>query len=200
MDMPTAEDYIKAVQNPRSFTQPRLAAAMFDKHPLLGIPMPASGTTAIVFKATVEGEPQALRFFTRPDAATQQRYTALNRFFTDRNITHDMATSTWVDNAITVNGHTWPMLRMQWVQGRTLNHHVEDLVEDEDTASIQALADNWRDLVRRLRLGVDRTVRRAAAAQRERAPQLPARQPAVGTVDGHVPGAGHLPVAAGVGT
>jgi hypothetical protein len=150
MDMPTAEDYIKAVQNPRSFTQPQLAAAVFDKHPLLGIPMPASGTTAIVFKATVEGKPQALRFFTRPDAATQQRYTALNRFFTDRDITHDMATSTWMDNAITVNGHTWPMLRMQWVQGRTLNHHVEDLVEDEDTASILALADNWRDLVRRI--------------------------------------------------
>ncbi|MFD1049564.1 hypothetical protein ACFQ1S_30555, partial [Kibdelosporangium lantanae] len=70
--------------------------------------------------------------------------------FTERNITHDMATSTWVDNAITVNGRTWPVLRMQWVEGRTLNHHVEDLVEDEDTASIRALADNWRDLVRRI--------------------------------------------------
>jgi hypothetical protein len=150
MDMPTAEDYIKAVQNPRSFTQPRLAAAVFDKHPLLGIPMPASGTTAIVFKATVDGKPQALRFFTRPDAASQQRYTALNRYFTDRNITHDMATSTWMDDAITVNGRTWPVLRMQWVEGRTLNHHVEDLVEDEDTASIRALADSWRDLVRRI--------------------------------------------------
>jgi hypothetical protein len=150
MDMPTAEDYIRAVQNPQlTFHQPRLRQARFEVHPLLGIPMPASGTSAIVFKATVDGQSQALRFLTRPDAATQQRYTALNRYFTERDLTRDMATSQWVDNAITVNGRRWPMLQMQWVEGKTLNHYVEDLVEAEDTASISSLAVAWRDLLRR---------------------------------------------------
>jgi hypothetical protein len=151
MDMPTAEDYIRAVQNPQvSFRQPRLKQARFDVHPLLGIPMPASGTSAIVFKATVEGQSQALRFLTRPDAATRQRYTALNRYFTERDLTRDVATSQWVDDAIAVNGRTWPMLQMQWVEGRTLNNHVEDLVEAEDTAAIGKLAAAWRELLRRM--------------------------------------------------
>jgi hypothetical protein len=150
MDMPTAEDYIRAVQNPqRAFGQPRLQQARFDVHPLLGIPMPASGTTAIVFKATVDGQSQALRFLTRPDAASQHRYTALNHYFTDRGLTRDVATSQWIDDAITVNGRTWPMLQMQWVEGRTLNNYVEHLVETEDTTSILSLADAWRELLRR---------------------------------------------------
>jgi eukaryotic-like serine/threonine-protein kinase len=151
MDMPTAEDYIRAVQHPRvSFLPANLKQARFEVHPLLGIPMPASGTSAIVFKATVDGQSQALRFLTRPDAATQQRYTALNRYFTERDLTQDVATSQWVDNAIVVNGRTWPMLQMQWVEGRTLNNYVEDLVESEDTASISELADAWRGLLRRM--------------------------------------------------
>jgi eukaryotic-like serine/threonine-protein kinase len=151
MDMPTAEDYIRAVQNPQvSFHLPRLRQARFEAHPLLGIPMPASGTSAIVFKATVDGQSQALRFLTRPDAASQQRYTALNRYFTERDLIRDMATSQWVDDAITVNGKRWPMVQMQWVEGKTLNHYVEDLVEAEDTGSIKSLADAWRELLRRL--------------------------------------------------
>jgi eukaryotic-like serine/threonine-protein kinase len=151
MDMPTAEDYIRAVQNPQlAFRQPRLKQARFDVHPLLGIPMPASGTTAIVFKATVDGQSQALRFLTRPDAASQYRYTALNHYFTERDLTRDVATSQWIDDAITVNGRPWPMLQMQWVEGRTLNSYVEDLVEAEDTASILSLAAAWRELLRRI--------------------------------------------------
>ncbi|MEV4319078.1 hypothetical protein [Actinocrispum sp. NPDC049592] len=151
MDMPTAEDYIRAVQNPAAaFQHPSLRQATFEVHPLLGIPMPASGTSAIVFKATVDGQSQALRFLTRPDAATRQRYTALNRYFVERDLTKDVATSQWVDNAITVNGRTWPMVRMQWVDGHTLNNHVEDLVEAGDTAAISALAVSWRNLVRRM--------------------------------------------------
>jgi hypothetical protein len=151
MDMPTAEDYIRAVQNPQAaFTLPNLRAAQFEVHPLLGIPMPASGTSAIVFKATVDGRSQAVRLLTRPDAATRQRYTALNRYFTERDLTRDVATSQWIDDAIRVNGQTWPMVQMQWVAGHTLNQHVEDLVEAEDTAAIATLAGAWRDLLRRM--------------------------------------------------
>jgi eukaryotic-like serine/threonine-protein kinase len=151
MDMPTAEDYLKAVQQPwLVFEQPQLRAATFDVHPLLGIPVPASGTSAIVFKATVDGKSQALRFLTRPDAASQQRYTMLNRYFAEHGLTGDVATSQWMDDAITVNGRKWPMLRMQWVEGKTLNTYVDDLVEAGDTAGLRSLAGSWRGLVQRI--------------------------------------------------
>jgi hypothetical protein len=147
---PSADDYIQAVQRPDlAFGPPELTRARFDVHPLLGIPMPVSGTTAVVFKATVGGTAQALRFFTREDASTRQRYTALNTWFTERGLAGDVASCDWIDDAILVKGRRWPMVRMEWVEGRTLDRHVEDLVEDGDRASLEALASSWRDLVRR---------------------------------------------------
>jgi hypothetical protein len=147
---PSAEDYIRAVQRPDLvFDRPELAEAQFDVHPMLGIPVPASGSTAVVFRATVGGTAQALRFFTREDASTQQRYTALNTWFTEHGLTGNVASCRWVDNAILVNGRRWPMVQMEWVDGRTLDRHVEDLVEADDRAALGTLASSWRDLLRR---------------------------------------------------
>jgi hypothetical protein len=141
---------MRAVQRPDLvFDRPDLAEARFDTHPMLGIPVPASGSTAVVFRATVGGTTRALRFFTREDAATQQRYTALNAWFTERGLTGDVAGCRWVDEAILVNGRRWPMVQMEWVDGHTLDRHVEDLAEAEDRAALEALAGSWRALLRR---------------------------------------------------
>lgn len=149
-DQLSAEDYIKAVQRPDLvFDRPELVEARFDVHPMLGIPVPASGSTAVVFRATVGGTAQALRFFTREDASTQQRYTALNAWFTERGLNGDVAGCRWVDDAILVNGRRWPMVQMEWVDGHTLDRHVEDLVEADDRAALATLAASWRDLLRR---------------------------------------------------
>jgi hypothetical protein len=147
---PSAEDYILAVQQPeRAFTRPDLARSTFTVHPLLQVPVPASGTTAVVFKATVEGRPQALRFFTREDASTRQRYTALNAWFTERGLRADVAGCTWIDDAILVGGRRWPMVQMEWVEGSPLDQHVADLVEADDRPALGTLAGRWRDLVGR---------------------------------------------------
>ena len=64
---PAAGDYYKAVQAPtRVFTVPKLQAAEFvwDN---LG-PTLARGSSAVVFQASVEGTPQALRCYIRDDA------------------------------------------------------------------------------------------------------------------------------------
>jgi hypothetical protein len=111
--------------------------------------VPVSGTTAVVFKADVQGRAQALRFFTREDAASRPRYTALNTWFTERGLTADVAVSRWIDDAILVDGRRWPMIQMEWVAGRTLDQHVDELVEAGDRTALQALAGTWRDLVRR---------------------------------------------------
>ncbi|MGI5131403.1 phosphotransferase [Pseudonocardia sp. CA-107938] len=147
---PTAEDYILAVQQPeQAFDRPDLARSEFVAHPLLGVPMPASGTTAVVFKAIVDGRPQALRFFTREDASTRQRYNQLNSWFTERGLRGDVAPCAWVDDAIRVGGRRWPMVQMEWIEGSTLDHHVADLVEADDRRALATLAQRWRDLVRR---------------------------------------------------
>jgi hypothetical protein len=151
MEYPSPEDYIKAVQQPeRVFVRTELKQAQFALHPLLQIPIPAQGSTAVVFKATIGGVDQALRFFTREDASTRERYNALNTYFTARQLAEHMATSRWIDDAIRIKDRAWPLVRMEWVEGRTLDQYVEDLVEKDDTAALGSLAGAWRDLLHRM--------------------------------------------------
>ncbi len=151
MHYPQAEDYIRAVQQPdRSFRRPELRAAAFELHPVFRIPMPASGNAAVVFRAEVGGADTALRFFIRDDASTRERYTALGRHFTDFGIEDCVAHPTWLDEAIALNGASWPMVRMNWVEGRTLDEYVGHLASGADTAALTALAGTWRGFVGRL--------------------------------------------------
>ncbi|MEU4746514.1 hypothetical protein AB0G02_39495, partial [Actinosynnema sp. NPDC023658] len=114
------------------------------------MPMPAAGTSAVVFEAVAGGEAQALRFFTRDDVSSAERYGALHEHFTSNGLEAVVALPRWVEDGIRVNGRTWPVVRMQWVEGHTLNQHVDELVERADTASLSALARSWRDLVTRI--------------------------------------------------
>ena len=152
MQYPNKEDYVRAVQRRESFTSAELRRAEFVPDPVWQIPKPAAGTSAVVFKAVVEGEEQALRFFTRDEASSSDRYEALQEHFTTRNLVSCVAMSRWIDDGIRINGRTWPVLRMQWVNGRTLNQHVDHLIEQGNTAALGGLASAWRELVARLQV------------------------------------------------
>lgn len=141
---------MKAVQRPESFTTGELRRCELVPHPLYGIPMPAAGTSAVVFKALIDGEPQALRFFTREDRWSADRYDALQEHFAARGLVDVVAMPSWVHDGITVNGSTWPVVRMQWVDGHPLNKYVDDLVSRGDGRGLRALADAWLELVGRL--------------------------------------------------
>lgn len=147
---PTPEEYMKAVQRQDCFTADELRGLELVVHPVYGIPMPAAGTSAVVFKAMADGRPQALRFFTRDDVSSGERYGALREHFTSTGLQDVVALPRWVDGGIRVNGRDWPVVRMQWVEGHTLNRHVDELVERADTAALAALAGSWRDLVTRI--------------------------------------------------
>ncbi|MFC0067992.1 phosphotransferase [Umezawaea endophytica] len=150
MRYPGFDDYMKAVQQPDVFTTDELRLLELVVHPVFGIPSPASGTSAVVFKATESGQAKALRFFTRADAGNGQRYNALHDHFVARDLLSAVALPRWIDDGIRVNGRTWPVVRMQWVEGHTLNRHVDELVSRRDTAALAALAETWRELVNRL--------------------------------------------------
>jgi eukaryotic-like serine/threonine-protein kinase len=147
---PTSEDYIRAVQQPeRVFRVPALKQAKFELDSLWGIPRPASGNTAVVFKAAVDGVDQALRFFMR-DASTRDRYSALGHHFSIRGLNDCVARATWIDDAITFKQATWPVVQMQWVEGRTLDKYVEYLAGSNDGPALYSLAMAWRNVVDRL--------------------------------------------------
>jgi hypothetical protein len=151
MTYPTSEDYLRAVQHPELvFRVPALKHAKFVEDPILRVPMPASGNAAVVFKAAVNGEDQALRFFIREDASTSDHYAALGYHFAARSLNDCVARASWIDDAITVKQATWPVVQMQWVEGRTLDKYVEHLAGNNDGPALNNLAMAWRNVVDRL--------------------------------------------------
>jgi eukaryotic-like serine/threonine-protein kinase len=142
---PTASDYYKAVQVPaRSFTTPRLQAAEF-VWDSLG-PTLARGRSAVVFQAAMDGSRQALRCYIR-NVSSRNRYSALSAYLASRDLSPFLSSTTWIDAAIRVKGETWPVLQMDWIDGRTLNEYVDFLVADRNTAALATLAVHWRDMV-----------------------------------------------------
>jgi eukaryotic-like serine/threonine-protein kinase len=143
---PAAGDYYKAVQAPaRCFTVPKLQAAEF-VWDSLG-PTLARGSSAVVFQAAVEGRTQALRCYIREDASSRDRYGALDAYLAGHDLSPYVSGTTWLDRAITVNRVTWPVLTMDWIDGRTLNEYVDFLVTGSNAAALTTLAGRWRELV-----------------------------------------------------
>jgi hypothetical protein len=143
---PAAGDYYKAVQFPsRSFTVPRLQAAEF-VWDSLG-PTLARGSSAVVFQAAIDGKTQALRCYIRNDASSRDRYSALDAYLASHDLRPFVSGTTWLDEAITVNRSSWPVLTMEWIDGRTLNEYVDFLVSASNAAALTTLAVNWRELV-----------------------------------------------------
>jgi eukaryotic-like serine/threonine-protein kinase len=143
---PGVADYFKAVQAPaRAFTVPSLQTAKFEWDSLG--PRLARGASAVVFTARVSGSQQAVRCYIRNDASSRERYSALDAYLASHNLNPFVSSTIWLEEAIKVNGATWPVLQMIWIDGRTLNEYVDYLVATHNTGAITMLAANWRELV-----------------------------------------------------
>jgi len=144
---PAAGDYYKAVQTPaRTFTVDILQTAEF-AWDSLG-PVLARGSSAVVFQAAVDGSPMAVRCFIRDDASSRERYAALGAYLATHYLSPYVLHTTWLESAIQVNGATWPVLLMDWVEGRTLNEYVDFLVANSGADALAILAQRWRELIR----------------------------------------------------
>ena len=104
----------------------------------------------MVFPVQLDGEMQALRFYTKAHAGHRDRYRQLSEHFQQHTLTDAMAMFEWIDDGIRIGGRVLPALRMQWVRGRRLNEHVEQLVTHGDTHGLSLLAQRWRELIERL--------------------------------------------------
>jgi len=148
MDYPSAEDYVQAIQNPGAgFRVDRFRGTRFALHPRLGIPIPRCGSSAAVFRATVDGQERALRFLICAGACSPERNDAVRDYLRRSSLDRHVVTAEWVDNAIEIGGRTWPMQVMEWVDGQPLGDHVDQLIDSGDTARLPDLANAWRSLV-----------------------------------------------------
>jgi hypothetical protein len=144
---PSVGDYFKAVQAPgQAFTVPSLKTAEFEWDSLG--PRLARGASAVVFTAKVGSDRKAVRCYIREDASNRERYSKLDEYLAGHDLNPYVSPAAWLDSAIKVNGATWPVLQMVWIEGRTLDEYVEYLVANYNTGALTMLAANWRELVK----------------------------------------------------
>ena len=148
---PQMADYRKAVRSlPAAFgARPDLAGGTLRAGPTPGFPWSAAGANAIVFSMrTASGGQVALRCFTRrPPNDVDERYRALG-VYVRANPCPVFAGFDWADEAIVVDGRSWPMLQMEWIDGASLKAFVAGRLERR--GDLEQLSDTWRAVVAQL--------------------------------------------------
>ncbi len=142
-------EYSGAVQNSaRTFQTAELASAAFRFVPPMGLPAFASGQNAVVFESAVAGTPTAVRCFTTEPSEGRRRYQALGSLQA-RSPVAALASADWVDDALAVNGRSWPIVTMEWVSGQQLHEWVESNLNS--SATLRNAAAQWLEITMALR-------------------------------------------------
>lgn len=125
MFWPSAQDYNEAIQNPAtSFADRDLRRGTVESNKL-GLPKVMSGAFASVYKINSNESPWAVRCFlnSRPDH--QERYKHISDFvlFDDLECTVPFY---YLEQGIKIKGSWYPILKMEWVEGRTLEKFLDE--------------------------------------------------------------------------
>ena len=143
---PSASAFAEAMQHPSySITHAGLSG-LTNYADLRGFPESVSGQSAIVFRVATPTGDRALRCFTADPLRSRTRYVALRGFREQHNPTW-MPAAEWHDQAIRVDGGSYPVVVMDWVTGENLDVHLKRLVSAGEVNRIGALADKWRQMI-----------------------------------------------------
>lgn len=144
---PTPSQYREAVQLPEAaFTDPELQQATPEVD-ALGLPRAISGAFATVFVLQGRARRWAVRCFHAPVPNLAERYQALARHW-ERHPELPLASFTLQQAGIRVDGQLWPMLKMEWVEGISLNRFVAAHLEQPQM--LDRLIEAWVALVMQL--------------------------------------------------
>ncbi len=149
MPWPLSQDYNEAIQSPASnFADPDLRRGEAVAN-AMGIPMPCSGNFADVYQVRCpDGKSWAVKCFTRESPGLRERYAAISRHLRNANLPF-MVDFTYLEQGIRVLGRWYPVLKMQWVEGLTLNQFVKQYAEKPVT--LEALLQSWARMAKALR-------------------------------------------------
>jgi hypothetical protein len=122
MAWPLAIDYSSVIQNPGScFADPELAAGQPAAADMLGLPFTYAGNFANVYKMVCPGDQiWAVKCFTREVADLQDRYALISQHLGRRRRKFAVEFR-YLEQGIRVKGSWYPILKMHWVEGFTLN-------------------------------------------------------------------------------
>jgi hypothetical protein len=148
MPWPLSQDYNEAVQNPAtSFTDPELRQAEATTN-ALGLPTPCSGNFADVYQLRAGQRAWAVKCFTREIPGLRERYIEISKYLQQVRLPF-MVEFKYLDQGVRVRNQWYPILKMDWVQGFTLNQFVKDHLDKPQV--LDKLCQLWVQLSSRLR-------------------------------------------------
>lgn len=145
---PTPQDYCEAMQNPRvSFDSESLRNAEPELD-ALGLPRPISGGFASVYQFRGKDEKWAVRCFlsNRPDQ--QERYRKISEFIQSDSLPYTVDFE-YLEKGIRISGNWFPILKMAWVEGDTLDRYV--MKHWNNKAAMQNLCSSFAEMDAELR-------------------------------------------------
>lgn len=120
---PSPQEYNESVQDPSANLNDSELAAGLVYLDSLGLPRPVSGSFASVYRLKCHDRDLALRCFLRNVSDQQQRYDQISQF-----VQHDdlpcTVTFDFLPNGIRAFGKWFPALKMEWVDGDSLDHYI----------------------------------------------------------------------------
>jgi hypothetical protein len=148
MTAPLATDYNEAFQN----LQHNLLDAELKKGNVmcgnLGLPLQISGANASVFKINLAAETWAVKCFLKEIGDRDFRYGLISDYINRSN--RDFYVSfNYLKNGIRVNGRVYPILKMKWVNGTSLESFVESSLLK--IGALEKLLQEWETLITKLK-------------------------------------------------
>ncbi len=141
MPWPLSQDYNEAIQSPASnFADADLKSGEAVSN-ALGLPVPYSGNFADVYQVRCpDGSRWAVKCFTRKVEGLRERYAEISKHLKQAKLPFTVEFS-YLEQGIRVGGQWYPVLKMQWVEGLTLNAFVEQYADKP--AMLEALRRMW---------------------------------------------------------
>lgn len=147
MILPRGDEYNVAVQNPKiAFADTDLKSSSVETDPL-GLPKPYSGGFTITYKLSNHQNGWAVRCFHRDIQDLQKRYQAIGNFFS-KNPSQYFVDAKYLSHGIKVNGTGYPIIKMLWLEGSTLDNYLEKVYNQK--AKVEKLLSDFVNLVNEL--------------------------------------------------
>ena len=155
MAWPGVAEFSSAIQNPGQcfadweLTKGQIAA--YEKGGRAGMPVVSSGNFAAVYRITCGSRNYAVRCFTRAVHDQGDRYSQLDAFLRDT-LPQSFVEFEYLEKGIRVAGEWYPVVKMEWVEGTSLDKFVRDNLGAPTV--FRNTAARWRGAVSEIR-GLD---------------------------------------------
>jgi serine/threonine protein kinase len=150
MPWPTPTDYRHAIQDPSgALADDELRDGEVARN-ARGLPILWSGNFASVYRihCAATGKTWALKCFTRELSGRQERYRHIAAALQSARLPFTVP-FVYLERGIQIHGQWYPAVKMEWVEGQTLNRFVEESLEKPKM--LRQLLDLWPKLAARLR-------------------------------------------------